>query len=157
MILLITIPSALLLLAIFWIRNILLFKKGFASPMSIFNIEMVNMYNTFHAAPNARLLGLSKNFFNFSASLILKFIHSTIFSVVAFLCREITVLAIIVSSIYFLLVYITWYTFIKRKQFYDSIPEPQKSAFKPIFKASICLPIYQTVVYVLVFIASLGI
>ena len=150
MILLIVIPIALILLASLWIRNVSLFKKAYSDPMGILSISVIKSYNTLNSAPNLRLLDVTdKNFFNFTANLILKFVHFVIFAVVSYLCRDIAVIPIILSGIYGAFTAIAWLVYKNRRNYYNSIPANQQSDFIPILKASVSIPIYQSVILIL--------
>jgi hypothetical protein len=149
--LLIYIPVALLLLGFFWIRNIILYKKNYSSGSGIFNTEMVRMYNIFNRTP----FEVSHNLFNFSASLITKFVGFTIFStaILALCYNEIYFIALIIIFIHGIFCTLTIWVYIERIISYKKIDEIHKKAFKPVFKASVCLPIYQIILQIMLVVA----
>ena len=151
MVLLIVIPIAFVLLAFFWRRNVSLYRNNFGTYNGVLNRELVRMYNLFHSAPNFKPLEVSQNFFNFTANLILKTVHFIIFSVVSYIFQNVAIVGFILRSIYALFVFLAWLMYDSRRKFYNAIPADQKSVFTPILKASICIPIYQTAIWILLF------
>lgn len=146
--LLFVIPIALVLLIVFWRRNVSLYKQNYLDS-GYFNLCIVHSYNVLNAPINYKPLEVSENFFNFTANLILKTIHFVIFSVVTYIFRDVPAVGIVLAGIYGLFVALSWLTYKGRYTFYKEIPEDHKPAFTPILKASICIPIYQTIINVL--------
>lgn len=146
--LLFVIPIALVFLIVFWRRNVSLYNQNYTD-LGYFNLSVVRMYNTLHAPINYKPLEVSENFFNFTANLILKTVHFIIFSVVTYIFRDVPAVGIVLAGIYGLFVTLSWLTYKGRYTFYKEIPEDTKIAFTPIFKASICIPIYQTIISIL--------
>lgn len=153
MIVLIVISIALIALLIFWRRNISLYQKNFSGSFSLINRRLVSMYNTLFSAPNAHLLDLSPNFFNYTANLILKVMLFIILAVINYIFRDITIVVWLVRIVYAFPFTISWWMYNNRRAFYLAIPEDQKDAlspcFRPILKASLCIPLYQTLLSVL--------
>ena len=145
--LLIVIPVAIAFVVLFWRRNVSLYRKNYLG-IGYFNQSIVHTYNVLNAPINYKPLEVSVNFFNFTANLILKTIHFIIFAVVSYIFRNAAV-SIILCGIYGLFTAIAWLTYKGRYNFYKEIPSAQKSAFTPIFKASICIPLYQTIIAIL--------
>lgn len=152
--LLVCIPIAIVLLAIFWIRNVIIFQKAYCSdPIAALNIQIVQTHNVFYG----RLLEISNNFFNYTASLITKFVGFTILSIILyFLCyNDLYGFAIALTSIHVFFLMLTIFVFIKRISFYKSLDSSSlKNAYSPVLRASACLPIYQFLLQLLL-IASL--
>ena len=145
------VPISLALLVFFWIQNIIIFKKNYSFGSGIFNAEMVRMYNIFNRTP----FEVSHNLFNFTASLITKFIGFTIFSVAMFaLCYNgLYIIAYILPFIHGLFCALTIWVYIERIIFYKKIDAIHKKAFKPVFIASACLPIYQVILQIMLVVA----
>ncbi len=144
MILLIVIPIALVLLVIFWARNVSLYRKNFAYGIGILNQSLVHTYNVLNAPPNYKPLDLSLNFFDFTANLILKFVHFVIFSVVTYVFRNVSAVGVVLIVIYMIFNLLAWFTYSGRRAFYREIPTDYTSVFAPILQASISIPLYQT-------------
>lgn len=143
------VPISLALLIVFWIRNVRLFKRSYSSDM--LSLEMVHTYNLFHG----KLLDAHYNFFNFTASLITKFVGFTVFSIIMFLLcyNDLQVVAIAVPFIHGIFLAMTLWIYWERIVFYKKIDVIHKDAFRPIFKASVCLPVYQTILQIMLLIA----
>ena len=143
--LLITIPIALILAIILRFRNVSLYKKNYTGINSL-QIQSVHIHNTLNAAPNYKPLELSDKFFNFTANLILKFIIFTVLAVIKYIFRDLPVVGIIICTIYAIPTALSWFTYKRRRAYYKEIHNDYiKEAFLPILKASICVPVYQTV------------
>ena len=153
MILLIVISIALIALLIYWRRNVSLYQKNFGGSFGLINRRLVSMHNTLFSAPTAPLLDLSPNFFNYTANLILKVILFIIFAVVKYTCRDVTIVTWLVNVVYALPCTISWWMYSNRRAFYIAIPDDQKDViapcFRPILKASLCIPLYQTLLSIL--------
>lgn len=109
--------------------------------------SVVYSYNVLHAPPAYKPLEVSHNFFNFTANLILKFIHFIIFAVVTYVFRDIKAVGIVLTAIYSIFTALAYLTYSGRRAFYNEIADSaNKRMFTPIFKASICIPLYQTII-----------
>lgn len=149
MTLLVVIPIAFILLVLLWIRNVRLYQKNFVD-LGTLSLHMVDMYNVLNAPPAYKPLEASQNFFNYTANLILKFIHFVIFSVITFVFRKYIVVKIILIVVYVIFAALAYMTYGVRRRFYNEIEEETfKKAFLPILKASACIPIYQQVILIL--------
>ena len=151
--LLIILPIAIVFVIIFWRINVSLYRRNYGPGMGIFNESLVHTYNALHAPINYKPLEVSVNFFNFTANLILKTIHFVIFAVVSYIFRNTIIVSIILCGIYGLFTALAWLTYKGRRTFYNEIPEDYVKAFTPILKASICIPLYQTIIAVLLLFA----
>ncbi len=142
--LLITIPIALILAIIFRFRNVSLYKKNYTGINSL-QIQSVHIHNTLNAAPNYKPLELSDKFFNFTANLILKFIVFVILAIIKYFV-DIPAIGITICGIYAIPTVLAWFTYKSRRTYYNEITnEYTRESFLPILKASICVPVYQTV------------
>lgn len=152
MTLLIAIPTALLLAVIFRFRNVSLYKKNYTG-INFMRDQAINLHNTLNAAPNYKPLELSDKFFNFTANLILKFIIFTVLAVIKYIFRDLPVVGIIICTIYAIPTALSWFVYKRRRAYYNEIHNDYiKEAFLPILKASICIPVYQTVINALLLI-----
>lgn len=153
MIVLIVISIALIALLIFWRRNVSLYQQNFGGSRGLINGKLVSMYNTLFSAPTSPLLDLFPNFFNYTANLILKTILFIILAIVKYVFRDITIVVWLVNIAYALPFIISWWMYNNRRAFYIAIPEDQKDilspCFRPILKASLCIPLYQTLLSIL--------
>lgn len=150
--LVIVIAIAFISLFYLWRRNHVLYYKGFVNGMNKLNVGAVYTYNVLHAPPTHKPLEVSENFIVYSGNMFIKFIHFTIFSVVMFLWGDNIVVFWVLTFIYSFLVIVGWGGYKARKKFYNEInQEFTKEAFTPILKASICMPVYQTIIYILLF------
>ena len=144
MTLLIAIATALLLAVIFRFRNVSLYKKNYTGINSL-RIQGIDLHNTLNAAPNYKPLELSINFFNFTANLILKFIVFVILAIIKYFAGAPAV-GITICGIYAIPTVLAWFTYKSRRTYYNEITnEYVQESFFPILKASICIPLYQTV------------
>lgn len=148
----ILIVIAILIFLVLWIRNKFIYNKYF-KPNYIFFSQLVHTYNVNNCAPNLKLLEASDNFFNYTANLILKLIHFTVFAAITYFVN-IYFISLILIIIYVIFTYMSWFVYKNRKNFYKEISHfAYREAFEPIFKASICIPIFQTVIWILLIIA----
>ena len=151
MTLLIAIPTALLLAVIFRFRNVSLYKKNYAG-INFMRDQAINLHNTLNAAPNYRPLELSINFFNFTANIILKFVVFVILAIIKYFAGAPAV-GIIFCSIYAIPTVLAWFTYKGRRTYYNEITnEYVQESFLPILKASLCIPLYQTALNILLII-----
>ncbi len=142
--LIITIPLALILAVIFRFRNISLYKKSFTGINSM-RIQGIHLHNALNAAPNYKPLELSINFSTFTANLILKFIIFVILAIIKYFVN-IPTIGVTICGIYAIPTVLAWFTHKSRRTYYNEITnEYARESFLPILKASICVPVYQTV------------
>lgn len=154
MILLVTLPLSLISLIIFWLRNVRIYKQNFGRSR-LGGLSIIDSYNTLFSAPNMRLLDVPhKNFFNYTANLITKFIHFIIFSVTSHLCaiNDIYFVGTILIVVYVLFTAWSWRMYRYRSAYFNAIPSEQQEFFSPLLKACICIPIYQTLILILLVI-----
>ena len=139
------------LLLIFWIRNRNLYIKDYGiSTDMIFYRSTIQSYSVLHEVPGKPLFSLSENFFNYTANLILKFVFLVISLL---LCHFIdsSILSIIISSLFLIIAIGDWNVYRKRRTFFKNISNDfTKEAYHGMFKACICSPLYQTVLYIII-------
>lgn len=136
---------AVILLIFFWLRNKSLYIKGFGDRFNrTLVLHIINSYNTLNSPPGKALFEIHNNFFNYSANLILKFIFFIVVKVITQLLDT-----SIFSFIFILIALGDWNVFSQRRKFYINIPENQKKYYFYPYKACICSPIYQTILYIL--------
>lgn len=155
MILLITLPISFVALIILWLRNIRIYKHNYGGALGNFSLNVIHSYNVLHFAPNLKPLDVPHiNFFNYTANLITKFVHFIIFSITSYLCsiNDIYFVGIILAGVYGMFTVVAWIAYKHRRAYYNSVPNEQKKFFLPLLKASICVPIYQTLILVLLLI-----
>ena len=151
--LVIVILIAFVVMFYLWRRNHVLYYNGFVAGMGSLNISIVKSYNLFHAPINYKPLDVFDNFLNYSGNLLLKFIHFVVFAFVVYFFGDNIAIFLILSSIYTILIVVAWFGYKGRRDFYNEIDDDgTKEVFTPILKASICIPIYQTMIYSLLFL-----
>lgn len=143
------------LLVIFWIRNRILYIKNYGNPTDlIFYRSTIETYSVLHEVPGKPIFVLSENFFNYTANLILKFVFLVI-SLLLYHFIDSSILSIIISGLFLIIAIGDWNVYRKRFAFYKNISNDfTKEAYHGMFKACICSPLYQTVLYIIVFLIS---
>ena len=145
MYLLIVLPIAALLLAICCYINTSIYRKAYGENSEIaasFDAQIIEMHSMLNYSPNVRPFRISKNFFDYSASLITK---AVIFAVCAILAYCFPKINLIVAIAHTILLLLTYFTFKGRYTMYRDLPASVEDSFRPCFYASITLPVYQTV------------
>jgi hypothetical protein len=141
----IVIVVAFVVMRILQRRNNRLYFEEFACDK--FNEMAVQTHNILHAPPKYKPLEASYGFINYSANLWLKFFHFIIFSAVVFFFGSNIILFWILTSVYAFFMTVAFWGYTARKNFYCEIEDDFiKNAYRPILKASICIPIYQVVI-----------
>lgn len=97
---------------------------------------------------------MSPNFFGFTANLILKTIHFSVLAIVKYLCFDIPLVGTALCVVYAVLTVIAWFVYSNRKKFYNEVPDGFQSAYLPILKASFCVPLYQTIICILLLLVQ---
>lgn len=136
-----------ILLIVFWLRNVRLYRNSFGTYSGRWKSSLVDSYNILHSPPNYRLLEVSPNFFTYTANLILKVIHFSIFATLLYIFDDIMVLKYIFTGFYALLTITTWNMYKHRRTYFKEMDDTFREAFHPILKASVSLPIFQTVIW----------
>ena len=141
-----------ILLVVFGIRNSILYDKGFGNNVDrIFDLSSIQMFNNLNTPPARKpLFEIHSNFFNYSANLILKFIFFVICIIIINIANS-HLITNILSTIHLIIGIIDWKVFLNRRKFYKFTPAKYKSLYYFPYKACICGPIYQTVLYILLF------
>ena len=139
----IMISIALVSIIPFWIRNKILFKNSFGGLLGTgFSCSTLSLHNTLHNG----IFNVTNNFFNYTTNLILKFI---IFAALIFV--EHFTDTIIISILYLLYLLISWFVYKKRKAYYITVSEEQPiSTLTAAYKACVSLPIYHTILFILI-------
>ena len=140
----IVISVAFVLIFPFWIRNKNLFSKSFSNLLGNgYSDTLLQMHNTLHNG----MFNATKNFFNYTANLILKFIIFTIMLVILYCTKT-----IIIPSVYLLYVVTSWSVYKKRKSYYDCVCEDgsDNNSLSTALKASFSIPLYHTILLALI-------
>lgn len=153
---LISITIALIIMIILVIRNLKLYDAGFGDKTdSYFNLQIINMYNNMHNSRDASgnlMLPVQKKFNNYNSYLIVKFV---LFIIALLIVHFIDAFAasLICSTCFFLNMLFDWWIYSRRRTYYNNISNMTfKEAYITSYKACICGPIYQTVLYLLLLI-----
>lgn len=142
---LIIIGIAVVLIIPFWIRNVVLFKKSFSNIMDrTFNLNTINMCNTLYAIPGKPLFVVSNNFINYSCNLITKLLIFVSIVLIAHFTEF-----WLLTQVLVMFVIIDWKVFASRRSFYYTINYTSRAAYESLYKACICGPLYQTMLYIL--------
>ena len=155
MVFIFTIPVIIISLMVLWARNILIYRDNYEGSINQMKLNVMQMQFLFCQDPKtSKLFQLQRNFFNFSANLILKTILWVIVTVVVYFCKEdLQTVAYCICFAYLFFFVVAWCTYADRKNSYKNDIRPNAQfSFEPILKASICLPIYQTILHICLFI-----
>ncbi len=135
-----------LLIVPFWIRNVMLYRKSFSdSVLKVFNLRTIQQCNALYGIPGKPIFIVSHNFIDHSVNLITKYI----FFIIILLISHFTEVWWL-TQILLIFVIIDWSAFKIRRNFYYTVPTHSRDAFTSIYKACICGPLYQTLLYILV-------
>ena len=130
----------------FWIRNKTLYKEGFGDALNArLNLMLIEMHTKLNDVPGNPIFSVSQNFINYTANLILKFV---IFAVVTIILHFTN--SLFLTSLYILPLIFAWQAYKKRKDFYNAMSDEYKKAYSSLYKACICIPLYQTLLFVFV-------
>lgn len=144
----ITVSIAIIVMVVFRFRNVKLYRENYTGIGSL-GVNVVRSYNALNAPPSQKLLEVSYNFFDFTANLIFKLAHFIIFAVITYIFRDIAIIKTIFLVIYSVFIALAWMTYKARTDYYKNIPPNERDFFTPIYKASICIPVYQIIIAVL--------
>jgi len=140
---------SLVLFIFFWVRNVLLYQNNYVGGIKRFNLSAVEMHNRFHRSP---LDADYKNFSSYTWSLFRMLIRLVLFSCLLYFFPNSRIIYWVIHILSVVLVILTLWMYYARKDHYKSITnETIKDAFTPIMKASISLPIYQLVTWLMLF------
>ena len=147
---------AVILLIVFSLRNKRLFNIEFGDSVNYtLYLPFINSYNAMNTVPGQQpLLAVQDNFFNYTANLILKFILFIIFIAIYYFSEDYAICSVISLIIFGLILILDWFVFFKRRKFYKNIPQDYANLFIHSYKACICGPLYQTILFILVIISS---
>ena len=138
-----------ILLIPFWARNKVLFKEGFGDILNCrLNLMLINTHNTICDIPGKPMFSVSENFFSYTAYLIMKFVIFIVVIIVEHFTNS-----LILVGIYILPLIIDWRVYKIRRAFYNDMAAEYKKAYSTLYRACICIPLYQTILYLLVQIA----
>lgn len=130
----------------FWLKNRKLYKEWISDP---FIPRMVQMYNTLHRTP----LEPSENFRDYTANLILKF---AIFVVVILIQNAVAAASpfwgTTIVGLYTLALCFARWVYRERGRAFSQMSDEFVPAFFRIYEACQCMPTYQTICYVLMWI-----
>lgn len=130
----------------FWLKNRKLYKEWISD---LFASRMVQVYNTLHRTP----LEPSENFRDYTANLILKFV---IFVVLLLIQNAVVATSSFwgttIIGLYTLALCFARWVYKKRSQAMTQMSDEFARVFYSIYEASRCIPTYQTICYVLMWI-----
>lgn len=133
----------------FWIRNKVLYNEGFGDALNgRLNLMLINMHNTICDVPGKPMFSVFENFFSYTANLITKFVIFIIVIIIEHFTNT-----FILVGIYILPVITDWMVYKNRKAFYNDMSSEYKKAYSTMYRACICSPLYQTILYLLLQIA----
>ncbi len=138
---------SLVLFIFFWARNVFIYQTKYVAAINAPRVIAVMEHNEKYNSP------LDLDYINFSSytwSLFRMLIRLVLFSCLLYFFPNSRIIYWVIHILSVVLVILTLWMYYARKDHYKNITDDYtKEAFKPIMKASISLPVYQLVTWLM--------